>query len=148
MSNTFRVNADSNFTEFGYLEGFYLKLSYAQNIAITIYNLELLDGKRYETQMNLPSLFKLSNKFKKLETTKEIYEFIKKTIKENNFKITPNSNNKDNLTFSLIVKEGYIQSEIPFYLSNYDRKFGNYKHNIEYINILTNEITRLRNAKN
>ena len=135
---------EPNFTEFCYLEGYYLKISYTQGISLFAYNLEILDGKRYETQINLPSLFKLNYKFKELKTTKDIYKYIVKLIQNHNFKITQNN---DNLMIKLLIKEDLENTEVPFNLPVYDRKYGNYRNNEEYIKILTDEIIRLRKAK-
>ena len=55
---------ESNYTEFGYIEGYYLKISYSQGLVICAYNLDLLDGKRFESQMSLTNLHKLYYKFK------------------------------------------------------------------------------------
>ena len=149
MSNNYGSKTQNknepNYTEFEYLEGYYLNISYDQGITIFAYNLDLLDGKRFESQISLPSLFKLYYKFRELKTPKEIYLFIVELIKENHFKITPNN---DNLILNLLIEENFGKTEIPFHLSNYDRKFGNYKNNEEYIKILTNEILRLKNSKN
>ena len=54
------LNLNPNFTEFNYLSGYNLRISCQNNIAITAYNLETLDGERYEIQMNQLFLFKLS----------------------------------------------------------------------------------------
>ena len=81
------LNLNPNFTEFSYLSGYNLRISCQNNIAITAYNLETLDGERYEIQMNQLFLFKLSEKFKKLNAINNIYSYIVKLIKENNFRL-------------------------------------------------------------
>ena len=134
-----------NFTEFNYKEGYYIKIGYNnQNLVITVYNLDALDGRRFESQINLGALYKLNTKFKELKNIKSIYNYVVNFVKENNYKITPE---KDALTFKLLFKDYYIQSaEVTILLTNFERNFGNYKHNMEYINILTNEIKRLRES--
>ena len=67
-----------------------IKISCQNNIAITAYNLETLDGERYEIQMNQLFLFKLSEKFKKLNAINNIYSYIIKLIKENHFRLISN----------------------------------------------------------
>ena len=48
-----------DFKEFGYLDGYFLRISIAStDIIFTVYNLEALDGKRYESQLTLSSLYK------------------------------------------------------------------------------------------
>ena len=131
------------FTEFNNIEGYYIKIGYNKGLIITVYNLNALDGRRYENQINIASLYKLNIKFKELRFIKSIYNYIIDLVNENNFRITPE---KDSLIFKLILKDDYNQNEVTIYLSNFERNFGNYKNNMEYITILTNEIKRIRNS--
>ena len=56
------TNQDQNFTEFNYLDGFYLKISYTQSIIITVYNLDCLDGKREDEMIEINSKKKYNYK--------------------------------------------------------------------------------------
>ena len=136
------LNPDS--VEFGYLSGYYLRLNCQNNIVITAYNLETLDGERYDAQMNQLFLHKLSEKFKNLNAINNIYSYIVKLIKEDNFKII---NSPPNIILVLQVKEDIQNSqEIKIILSNNNRKYGNFKYIQEYLGILTNEIKRIKNS--
>ena len=138
------LNLNPNFTEFNYLSGYNLRISCQNNIAITAYNLEALDGERYEIQMNQLFLFKLSEKFKKLNAINNIYSYIVKLIKENNFRLI---SSHPNLILILEVKENLDRiQEIKINLFANNKKFGNSKQVLEYIEILTNEIKRMRNS--
>ena len=145
LTNKNLTDSETNSTEFGYLDGFYLKISYSQNIVISVYDLELLDGRRFEAQMTVSSLHRLSPKFNDFQTPKELYLFLIKLIKENNFKITPSGDT--NLILRLVIKENNLEEEARIFLTNYERKYGNYKNTQEFITILINEIMRLKNSK-
>ena len=63
---------NSNFKEFYNLSGFYLKLSHIQNeLEIIIYDIEELDGVRYELKINLNEIYHLSSIFKGYSTNKK-----------------------------------------------------------------------------
>ena len=143
ISTKSNLNLNPEFTEFNYLSGYNLRISCQNNILINVYNLEELDGERYEIQMNQLFLFKLSEKFKKLNAINNIYSYIVKLIKENNFRIT---NTPPNLFLILQIKEDLDKiKEIKINLISNGKKSGIYKHSEEYITILINEIKRLRN---
>ena len=138
------LNLNPNFTEFSYLSGYNLRISCENYIAISIYNLEALDGERYEITMNQLFLYKLSEKFKKLNAINNIYTYIVQLIKENNFRII---NNPPNLTLALEIKEELDNIElIKINLITNNKKSGNSKYIQEYLTILINEIKRLRNT--
>ena len=138
------LNLNPEFTEFAYLSGYNLRITCQNNIAITAYNLETLDGERYEAQMNQLFLFKLSEKFKKLNAINNIYSYIVKLIKENNFRII---NSNQNIILVLQVKEDLKNiQEIQINLISNNRKYGNSKYIQEYLSILINEIKRIRNS--
>ena len=119
--NNYNINQEQNFIEFNNLEGYYIKISFWQSITITVYNLDSLDTKRYESQITVSSLFKINEIFKELRTPKEIYNYIIKLIKENNYKIEPEN---EGLLLTLFIPEKYITSEAKIFLANYDRKCG------------------------
>ena len=138
------LNLNPEFTEFAYLSGYNVRISCKNNIAIIAYNLETLDGERYEAQMNQLFLYKLSEKFKKLNAINNIYSYIVKLIKENNFRII---NSNSNLILVLQVKEDLNNiQEIQINLISNNRKYGNFKYIQEYLEILINEIKRIRNS--
>ena len=134
-----------DFKEFGYLEGYFLRISIAStDIVFTVYNLEALDGKRYECQLTLSSLYKMNYKFKQLHSIRDIYDYIVKLIEENYYKITPDITN---LKLTLLIRGNFNQNtEVQVYLTCFERKYGNAKNQQEYINILANEIKRLRST--
>ncbi len=137
-------NLDS--TEFNYLQGYYLKISYSKNtLMISSYNLEKMDGRRFESQLTIAGLSKLNRVFQEMTKIRDMYNYMVKLIKDNNFKI---GMEKDNLVLTLIIQEKFMKNDAKIVLYNYDRKFGNSKNNQEYINILTNEIMRLKKTKN
>ena len=138
------LNLNPEFTEFSYLSGYNLRISCHNNLAIIAYNLETLDGERYEIQMNQLFLFKLSEKFKKLNAINNIYSYIIKLIKENHFRLI---SNPPYLSLILQIKDNidYIQ-EIKINLMSNNKKSGYSKHAQEYLEILINEIKRLRNS--
>ena len=136
------LNPDS--VEFGYISGYNLRISCQNNVSITAYNLETLDGERYEAQMNLLFLHKLSEKFKNLKAINNIYSYIVKLIKEGNYKII---SSPPNIVLVLQITENIENSnEIKIVLSSINRKYGNFKYLQEYLGILTNEIKRIKNS--
>ena len=140
------IVSNSDSTEFNYLQGYYLKISYSKNtIMISAYNLEKMDGRRFESQLTITSLSKLNRVFQEMTKIRDIYNYMVRLIKDNNFKI---GMEKDTLVLTLIIQEQFMKSDAKIVLCNYDRKYGNSKNNQEYINILTNEIMRLKKTKN
>ncbi len=90
MSRIEKVDTNPNIDtiEFNYLLGFYLKISYSKSaLIISAYNLDLIDGKRYENQFTLATLYKLSDVFQDLQKMKNIYNYIVKSIKEKNLEL-------------------------------------------------------------
>ena len=65
---------DTNYKEYENLNGYYIKIIYInKEFSIIAYNIDSLDGIRYEIKMKLKDLYKLSNIFKELRTIEEIY---------------------------------------------------------------------------
>ena len=86
----------------------------------------------------------MNYKFKQLHSIRDIYDYIVKLIEENYYKITPDITN---LKLTLLIRGNFNQNqEVQIYLTCFERKYGNAKNQQEYINILANEIKRLRST--
>ena len=120
-----------NYKEFENLKGYYLKLSYTgQDIGITIFNMESLDGIKYEISINKNFLYKMNNSFKNLGI-KDIFQEFYKRIKENKYTIKKRKNKID---LTLVMEQNKkLLFDIP------DTKNTN-----EYYFFLLNEIKKLR----
>ena len=71
--------------EFVNLQGYYLILKHTnKDIIIIIYNIDELDGIRYELKMSLDDIYNLNNIFRVFKSIKEIYDAIIKLIADNN----------------------------------------------------------------
>ena len=126
-----------NYKEF-FLEEYYLKIGYFnEKIFIIVYNIEKLDGIRYEINIKLENIYKLNDIFKSFNNIEEMYIGFLKLINENKYMIKMDENN---IIFSFILTDILNnKKEINFTLKN------NKIENNEYINILSNEIKKLRN---
>ena len=135
---------NSNFKEFYNLSGFYLKLSHIQNeLEIIIYDIEELDGVKYELKINLNEIYHLDNIFKGYSTIQEIYKLIIKLINENNYSLKKLEKEKNKVIFLLKMKDILNNiKEIQFVMA--ERKDIVNINNNEYINILINEIKQMR----
>ena len=135
---------NSNFKEFYNLSGFYLKLSHIQNeLEIIIYDIEELDGVRYELKINLNEIYHLSSIFKGYSTIQEIYKLIIKLINENNYSLKKLEKEKNKVIFLLKMKDILNNiKEIQFIVA--ERKVIVNINNNEYISILINEIKQMR----
>lgn len=123
-----------------YLEDYYLKLKikYNDQIQIIIYNIDKLDGIKYELLLDINEIYKLSDIFRCFSKIEDIFIAILNLIENNKYKI---EYNKNTIIFSLIVTDIFNKSkEIKLILSNKDKK---YIYN-EYIDILTKEIKKLK----
>ena len=135
---------NSNFKEFYNLSGFYLKLSHIQDeLEIIIYDIEELDGVRYELKINLNEIYHLSSIFKGYSTIQEIYKLIIKLINENNYSLKKLEKEKNKMIFLLKMKDILNNiKEIQFVMA--ERKDIVNINNNEYIKILINEIKQMR----
>ena len=126
------------YKEYENLNGYYLKLEHNnKDMNIIIYNIEKLDGKKYEIKIKLNEIYLLNKLFKSFNNIKEIYEAIIKLINNNKYKIEKINNE---IIFIIIIKDIFDNNnEIKFILKNIN------KDNDEYINILSNEINNMRN---
>ena len=124
--------------EYQNLQGYYLSLKCLNDqINITSFNLDLLDGIKYIFEININQLYKKNQYFKSFYNIVDIYKEIIRLIDDNKYKITKN---EKYLVFSLIItNNNNNDDEINFTLIN-SGKFNN-----EYTNILLKEIKRLRN---
>ena len=75
------LSCDTDSKEYENINGYYINISYINNLlSIIIYNLELLDEKKYELEIEVNDLLKIHNIFKKYRTMKKIYYLISKMI--------------------------------------------------------------------
>ena len=141
---TSKNDDNSNFKEFYNLSGFYLKLSHIQDeLEIIIYDIEELDGVRYELKINLNEIYHLSSIFKGYSTKQEVYKLIIKLINENNYSLKKLEKEKNKMIFLLKMKDILNNiKEIQFIVA--ERKDIVNINNNEYINILINEIKQMR----
>ena len=130
-----------NFKEFYNLSGFYLKLSHMQDeLVIIIYDIEKLDGVKYELKIKLNDIYQLSSLFKGYSNIEEIYKLIIKLIDENNYSL---KKEKNEVIFILKMKDILNNlKEIQFIAAESNDKVN--INNNEYINVLINEIKQMR----
>ena len=132
------INTD--YKEYVNANGYYLKVIYYNDeLSIIIYNMNSLDGIRYELKMELINIYKINMIFRKLGTIEEIFKKIIKLIDDNKYKIIKK---EDNLKLVLILLDNNDQNkdnEISFILSK------NTKENKkDYIQVLSNSIVKLK----
>ena len=133
-----------NFKEFYNFGEYYIKLCYNDNgeLIIICYNIEKLDGIRYEITMNIQELYNKSRIFRQYTNIQDIYELIIDLIKDEKCNIQINPENKLTFCFKITDIKSNIQN-VELILRNNDN--NNTK---EYINILSNEIKNLRKNNN
>ena len=133
------------FEEFYNYEDYYIKICLINNgeISIICYNMNKLDGIRYEIRANIQEIYIISNTFKKYSNLKDIYELIIDLIKENNCSLEINSEKK--LIFSFTINDDIRKSTKKIELFLNSTEDNNAK---EYINILSNEIKNIRTNYN
>ena len=154
----------SNYKEFENLGGYYLKIFYNEyEMTILAYNIELLEGRRYDIKMKLNDFYANHNIFKKYKSLEDIFKLIIKYIDEKKYNL---SQNEKNIDFSLIIKEEKPKEnekdDFSFLLNDFNDDFENTPNedsniliklfakennnkNNEYINILSTEIKKIRN---
>ena len=121
--------------EFHNLNGFYLKIiNEYRNLIITAYDINALDGKKYEFKKDLDELRSSYDTFK-YNSIEEILQMIIKLIENGKYNIDKKENY---IILSLVIKES-LKLNVEFIL-NYEEEVNN-----EYIEILSNEIRLLRN---
>ena len=130
-----------NFHEFYNFGEYYLKLSHndKEELVIICYNIDKLDGIRYETKKNIDQIYNLNSIFRQFANIKEIYELILDLIKDNQISLSLNPDK--NLIFSFVITDIKRNNhKVDIILVNN----SNDNNTKEYINILTNEIINLR----
>ena len=131
------------YNEYYNLGEYYMKLFYTNNGELTIicYNMQVLDGTKYEVKLNLEKIYDLSNVFRQYTNMKELYEFIIDLINEGKYELKKNENYMIlNFMITDIKKNEHI---ITFTLYN-----ENNNNTQEYISILSNEIKNMRITNN
>ena len=72
---------DTDSKEYENINGYYINISYLNNIlSIIVYNLQLLDEKKYGLEIELNDLLKKHNIFKNYRTMKKIFYFLNDLI--------------------------------------------------------------------
>ena len=119
---------------------YYLKLFYTDddNLDIICYNMEILDGIKYELTKNIQEIYEISSIFRQFTNIKDLYEFIIDLINDNKYVIKNGNDNNlfFNLTISDIKSNNHLIKLVLYHEKN------NYTQ--EYINILSNEIKNMR----
>ena len=131
------------YNEYYNLGEYYMKLFYTNNGELTIicYNMQVLDGTKYEIKLNLEKIYDLINVFRQYTNMKELYEFIIDLINEGKYELKKKDNNMIlNIMITDIKKN---EHNITFTLYN-----ENNNNTQEYINILSNEIKNMRITNN
>ena len=126
--------------EYYNLGKYYLKLFYTDGNQLNIicYNMEILDGIKYELKINLEQIYEISNIFRQYINMSDLYELVIDLIKENKYEIKKGDNN--NLNFNLIISDIKRNNHL-IKLVLVSEKNNNTQ---EYINILSNEIRNMR----
>ena len=131
------------YNEYYNLGEYFMKLFYTNNGELTIicYNMQVLDGTKYEVKLNLEKIYDLSNVFRQYTNMKELYEFIIDLINEGKYELKKNENYMI-LNFMITdIKKN--EHNITFTLYN-----ENNNNTQEYISILSNEIKNMRITNN
>ena len=133
---------DTDSKEYENINGYYINISYLNNIlSIIVYNLQLLDEKKYGLEIELNDLLKKHNIFKNYRTMKKIFNFLNDLIAEKHFNIKqegdiikfcfiPDINQNDNIDFEISLE-----------------KKENKENKDEYIKLLRNIIFQSRNEE-
>lgn len=129
-----------------YLMEYFISIFYTEQIlTITAYNISIFDNIKYEINIELDELKTLSNHFNNINDIKLFYNIIIRMINLKKLKIKQNG--KD-LIFNIIIEatnnlipNQSINMELEFIL------FGE-KDNNNYLDVLVNEIKKLRREKN
>ena len=132
-----------NFHEFFNFGEYYLKLSHndKEELVIICYNIDKLDGIRYEAKKNIQQIYNFNSIFRQFANIKEIYELILDLIKDNQISLSLNP--EKNLLFSFTITDIKRNNhKVDIILVNN----SNDNNSKEYINILTNEIINLRKS--
>ena len=132
------------YDEFYNIRDYYMKLFYTSNDELNIicYNMELLDGIKYQLKKELQNIYNLSNIFRQYTNMKDLYEYFIDLINEGKYELLKNKDN--NLTLNLVIsdikKNDHKISFVLIHESNNNTQ--------EYINILSTEIKNMKSINN
>lgn len=129
-----------------YLMDYFISIFYnEQMLTITAYNISIFDNIKYEINIELDELKTLSKYFNNINDIKLFYNIIIRMI--NLKKLNIKQNGKD-LIFSIIIED--INNLIPNQSINMELEFILFgeKDNNDYLDVLANEIKKLRREKN
>ena len=139
MEENKTIMAPLEFKEFENLQGYYLKLEYYEKyINLVAYNIESLDGIRYEIKLYLLELYEYNDIFKIFRNVKIFYEAFQKILQNKNFSFIKTD---DHLKLSIILKD-LLNQNVSF---DFNFNITRIETSNEYLNILTNEIKKLKN---
>ena len=131
---------DMDSKEYEDLNGFYINISYRDDIfSIIVYNLELLDGKKFEVEIEYDDLLKKHNILKYYRTMPKMFDFFNDIIEKNNYKIIQE---EKFLKFYFYLADNNSNKEVDnigFILKIDKRKDKN-----EYINFLCKSLRKSR----
>ena len=130
--------------EFYNIRDYYMKLFYTSNDELNIicYNMELLDGIKYQLKIELQNIYNLSNIFRQYTNMKDLYEYFIDLINEGKYELLKNKDN--NLTLNLVISDiKKNDHKISFVLIH-----ENNNNTQEYINILSTEIKNMKSINN
>ena len=131
---------DTDSKQYENLNGYYINISYLNDkLSIILYNLELLDEKKYELEIELNDILKKHSIFKNYRTMKKVFNFLNELIHEKHYTINEGS---ESLIFSFLI-EDKENDKIDFEI-NIEEKVNKK----EYIRILRNIIFQSRNEIN
>ena len=131
------------YKEFYNYGDYYVKLCInKEELSIVCYNMDKLDGIRYETKTNLQKIYNINSIFRQYTNIKDIYELLLDLLKEHNCNLELNP--QKNLVLSFTITD-IRRNSIKIQLILNNNEDNNTK---EYINILSNEIKNLRNNNN
>ena len=91
--------------EYYNLGKYYLKLFFTDDdkLDIICYNMEILNGIKYELTKNLQEIYEISSIFRQYTNMKDLYEFIIDLINDNKYEIK--NGNDNNLVFNLTISD-------------------------------------------
>ena len=126
--------------EYEDLNGFYINISYRDDIfSLIVYNLELLDEKKYQIEIELDDLFKKHDILKKFRTIQKIFDFFNDIIVKDNYRIVQEEKFLKMYFYLTNKNSNKEKDRIGFILKLDKRKDKN-----EYIRFLCNTIRKSR----
>ena len=126
--------------EYDNLNGYYINISYSDDLfSILVYNMELLDEKKYEIEIELNDLLKKHDIMKQLRNMQKIFDFFNDLIEKNNFSIIQ-EDKFIKFFFYLGSKNSNEKNDKIGFLLKLDKK----KDKSEYIKFLCKSIRKSR----